>query len=188
MRATVLNDPALAKHAGRFVWLSIDTEKTQNAPFAKKYPIRASPSLYVIDPQKEAIALRWVGGANVSQLEKLFAQGERAVRGGARGAAEALAKADALYGEGKYAEAAPAYREAIRFQPVSGAPVMITLKRSGARVRIPARASYDLTGQPIEGNGVTPDEVINPTRADITARRDVALERAVAFVCPKGGC
>lgn len=121
MRAFVFTDKALAKHAGQFVWLSIDTEKAQNAPFSKKYPIRAWPSLYVIDPQKEAIALRWVGGANLSQLEKLFAQGERAVRGGARGAAEALAKADALYGEGRYAEAAPAYREAIRFQPVSGA-------------------------------------------------------------------
>ncbi len=119
MRAFVFTDRALAKHAGQFVWLSIDTEKTRNATFSTKYPIKAWPSIYVIDPDKETIALRWVGGATVGQLEKLFGQGERAVRGGRRGAEEALARADALYGEGKYAEAAPAYRSALKLLPVS---------------------------------------------------------------------
>ena len=117
MRAFVFTDKALAKHAGQFVWLSIDTEKKQNAEFSKRYPIRAWPSLYVIDPEKETIAIRWVGGATVGQLDKLFAQGERAVRGGPRGSQEALAKADALYGEGRYAEAVPAYRAALKLTP-----------------------------------------------------------------------
>src|SRR4030095_8736700 len=102
MRAFVFTDKALAKHAGQFVWLSIDTEKKQNAEFSKKYPIRAWPSLYVIDPGKETIAIRWVGGATAGQLEKLFAQGERAVRGGRKGGEEALARADALYAAGEY--------------------------------------------------------------------------------------
>ncbi len=75
--------------------------------------------MYVIDPAKETIVLRWVGGATVGQLEKLFADGERAVRGGARGAAQALAAADALYGKGQYAEAAPAYRDALKLIPLS---------------------------------------------------------------------
>ena len=44
MRAYVFTDPALAKHAGQFVWLSIDTEKTGNAEFLRKYPIKAWPS------------------------------------------------------------------------------------------------------------------------------------------------
>ena len=113
MRAFVFTDPALAKHAGQFVWLSIDTEKAANAAFSKKYPIKAWPSMYVIDPEKETIALRWVGGATVGQLEKLFAQGEQAVRRGRRGSGETLAKADDLYGAGKYAEAIPAYRDAL---------------------------------------------------------------------------
>src|SRR5215471_17327208 len=99
MRAYVFTDKALAKHAGQFVWLSIDTEKAQNAAFSRKYPIRAWPSLYVIDPAKEKIALRWVGGASVAQLEKLFADGTKAVRGSAGGGETALAKADALYGD-----------------------------------------------------------------------------------------
>ena len=117
MRAFVFTDKALAKHAGQFVWLSIDTEKAKNAPFTRKYPIRAWPSLYVIDPDKEKIALRWVGGATVAQLEKLFADGEAAVKGAGANSAEALAQADALYGEGRYAEAAGPYRSALRAMP-----------------------------------------------------------------------
>ena len=114
MRAYVFTDKALAKHAGQFVWLSIDTEKAKNAAFSKKYPIRAWPSLYVIDPAREKIALRWVGGATVPQLEKLFADGTKAVKGGAgAGSTTLLAKADALYGDGHYAEAGPAYQKTL---------------------------------------------------------------------------
>ena len=114
MRAYVFTDKALAKHAGQFVWLSIDTEKTKNAAFSKKYPIKAWPSFYVIDPAKERIALRWVGGATVTQLEKLFAEGTQAVKGNKAGSATALAQADVLYGEGRYREAAGAYRDALK--------------------------------------------------------------------------
>ena len=113
MRAYVFTDKALAKHAGQFVWLSIDTEKTKNAAFSKKYPIRAWPSFYVIDPAKERIALRWVGGATVAQLEKVLRDGTRAVQGSGATQETSLGKADALYGEGRYGEAAPAYRKAL---------------------------------------------------------------------------
>ncbi len=41
LRAYVFPDAALKKHAGRFVWLSIDTEKEKNAPFLARYPIEA---------------------------------------------------------------------------------------------------------------------------------------------------
>jgi tetratricopeptide (TPR) repeat protein len=114
MRAFVFTDKTLAKHAGQFVWLSIDTEKAKNAAFSRKYPIRAWPSLYVIDPDKEKIALRWVGGATVAQLEKLFADGKAAVKRTGADSAAALAQADALYGEGRYREAVGPYRDALR--------------------------------------------------------------------------
>ncbi|HEY2797170.1 MAG TPA: thioredoxin family protein [Thermoanaerobaculia bacterium] len=117
MRAFVFTDKALAKHAGQFVWLSIDTENAKNAAFSKKYPIRAWPSLYVIDPVREKIALRWVGGATVSQLEKLFADGTKAVKGSGTGSATLLAKADALYGDGHYAEAGEAYKKTLETLP-----------------------------------------------------------------------
>jgi tetratricopeptide (TPR) repeat protein len=118
MRAFVFTDKALAKHAGQFVWLSIDTEKSSNADFLKKYPVRVWPSMYIIDPAKEAIAIRWAGGATAGQLDKLFAQGERAVRGGRKGGEEALARADALYAKGDYEASIPAYREALKGIPV----------------------------------------------------------------------
>lgn len=63
-----------------------------------------------------------------------------------------------------------------------GAPVTITFARSGARLSIPARAAFDLGGEPIEGRGVAPDEPIAATRADVAARRDAALERALDWV------
>jgi hypothetical protein len=120
MRAFVFTDGALAKHAGQFVWLSIDTENSKNSAFIEKYPVRAWPSFYVIDPGTEKVALRWVGGATVAQLEKLFADGARAAGGSgarteqaaARRASEAVSRADALYGKGDYAGAAKAYAEA----------------------------------------------------------------------------
>ena len=119
MRAFVFTDKTLAKDASRFVWLSIDTEKKQNAAFTAKYPVKVWPSFYVIDPKSETITMRWVGGATVGQLEKLYTQAERAGTGGRKGAAESLARADGLYSAGKYAEAAPAYREALARTPVA---------------------------------------------------------------------
>lgn len=121
MRAFVFTDRSLAGRAGQFVWLSINTEKAKNAPFLKKYPITAWPSLYVIDPGRERIALRWVGGATLSQLSKLLDEG-RAVgkgrAGRARGGFEAvLTRADRLYGETYYAGAARAYREVLSKAP-----------------------------------------------------------------------
>ncbi len=107
MRAFVFTDKALARYAKQFVWLSVDTEKAQNADFVKRYPIRAWPSFYVIDPGKESISTRWVGGATVGQLEKLFAD-VRASR-----ADPVLARAAALYAAGDYAEAGKAYAQAL---------------------------------------------------------------------------
>jgi tetratricopeptide (TPR) repeat protein len=113
MKAFVFTDKALAPYAPRFVWLSIDTEKPQNAGFMKKFPIRAWPSFYVIDPQKETVALRWVGGATVAQLEKVFADGTKAAGGAGKSGGGELARADALYSAGDYAEAAKGYEKAL---------------------------------------------------------------------------
>jgi tetratricopeptide (TPR) repeat protein len=134
MRAYVFTDRALASEAGRFVWLEIDTEKAQNAPFKKQFPVVALPTMFIIDPATEKVALRWVGGATVPQLQKILDDGRTAVGGGkpatgtkpaankkSAAADAALVRADALYGEGKDVEAAQAYREALA-QAASGWP------------------------------------------------------------------
>src|SRR5258707_829663 len=98
MRAFVFTDKALERQAGRFVWLSINTEKRDNATLLGKFPVQAWPSFYVIDPVKEKVVLRYVGGATVPQLQHILDDGVRAAGGGKSRPAEALAQADALYG------------------------------------------------------------------------------------------
>lgn len=117
MKAYVFTDTALKRHAGQFVWLSLDTEKAQNAPYKKKYGVDAVPMYFVVDPKTERVALRWVGGATVPQLQKILADGLVAVKGGGRGVEEILARADRSYAEGDYAQAAVAYREALGSAP-----------------------------------------------------------------------
>jgi hypothetical protein len=119
MRAFVMTDKALERYAGRFVWLAVDTEDAKNAAFLKQYPIPVLPTLLVIDPKKESVALRYPGGATVSQLEKLLVDGERQVKGKGGIADEALLRADHLSSASKNAEAAAAYLEAVKAAPKS---------------------------------------------------------------------
>jgi tetratricopeptide (TPR) repeat protein len=112
MRAFVFTDKALERQAGRFVWLSVDTEKRENAAVLGKFPVKAWPSFYVIDPASEKIVFRWVGGATTPQIQRVLDDGARAARG-ASPAAAVLADADRLFADGKYAEAGTAYGQAL---------------------------------------------------------------------------
>src|SRR5688572_13649024 len=98
MRAYVFTDKSLASEARRFVWLDLDTEKAQNAAAKSKLSIQALPTFFIVDPNDERVALRWVGGASVSQLKQILDEGRLAVaRPGlpeGDGAAAALARAD----------------------------------------------------------------------------------------------
>jgi tetratricopeptide (TPR) repeat protein len=116
MRAFVFTDASLRRRAGQFVWLSIDTEKAGNAAFLEKYPIEAWPSFYVLDPAGK-VALKWVGGATVRQVDRILEDGRRAAAGRERGGEEVLAQADRLYGENKSAEAVEKYRLALAKAP-----------------------------------------------------------------------
>src|SRR6185295_17745723 len=101
MRAFVFTDPALAKHAGQFVWLAIDGEKAVNAEFRRRYRIPAYPTFYVIDPASGDVLVRWVGSASVKQFATLFDEQSAAYarRGTASNELNAtLARADSLYG------------------------------------------------------------------------------------------
>ena len=118
MRAYTWTDKALTRHAGRFVWLSLDMEKAVNAPARKQIGITAFPTLYVVDPSDGHVAIRWLGGASIAQLERLFDDGELAVKGGAKGPAlEALIAADRAYGAEKFADACTQYNRALSLAP-----------------------------------------------------------------------
>src|SRR5262249_7812534 len=64
----------------------------------------------------------------------------------------------------------------------SGAPLTLTLPKSGARVTVPAWAMFDLAGNPIEGRGVAPDEEATATRTDVVTRQDPVLQKALDWV------
>jgi tetratricopeptide (TPR) repeat protein len=117
MRAYVFTDEALARHAGRFVWLEINTDIPGNAGFMEKYPIENWPTLFIIDPREEKALVRFAGSATVPQLEKLLEDGERAYRGVVQGPETLLARGDAFYGEGKAAEAADTFAQALAEAP-----------------------------------------------------------------------
>lgn len=105
MKAFVFTDESLARHAGRFVWLSIDAEKEENAAFVDAYPIEGYPTLFVVDPRTEKPALRWLGSVTVAQLGKLLTDGELAVKGGGGALEERLAQADRAYAQKELAQA-----------------------------------------------------------------------------------
>ncbi|MEO8055791.1 MAG: hypothetical protein ABI768_11585 [Acidobacteriota bacterium] len=146
MRAFVFTDKALERQAGRFVWLSVNTEKRENAALLGKFPVKVWPSIYVIDAATEKIVLRWAGGVTTPQLLRLLDDGEKAARGKTAPGA-ALADADRLYADAKYAEAAVAYRKALETQK-PGAPsyartvesLLFSLSQSGQREACAATA------------------------------------------------
>lgn len=119
MRAFVFTDKSLERYAGRYVWLSIDTENPKNAPYLKKYPVNVWPSFFVIDPRSEKIIARWVGGASVAQVRKLLDDTMTTFEGKTKGLDERFARAEALYGEGKNTEAAKLYKELLSVAPPS---------------------------------------------------------------------
>lgn len=122
MRAFVFTDESLGRHARRFVWLEVNTEKRENAPVRKRFPVEALPTYLIVDPRDESVLLRWVGGATVPQLHAMLDEALAGYAGKkkeetAHPADLALARADKLYGQGNNADAAAAYREALSVAP-----------------------------------------------------------------------
>lgn len=118
MRAYVYTDKSLERYAGRFVWLSVNTENAKNAAFLKRYPIPALPTVLVLDPKRDSVALRYVGGANAAQVSSMLSDAEKTYRARGMSAADTLlAKADHLAAEGKHAEAAKTFEEAMSAGP-----------------------------------------------------------------------
>jgi tetratricopeptide (TPR) repeat protein len=116
MRAYVFTDKSLERYAGQFVWLSIDTEDAKNAAFLKAHPISVWPTLLILDPH-DKVVFRYAGGGTVPQIRKLLDDGRNAFRGSHSKADTLLVRADALAGQGKQAEAAKVFDEAIAAAP-----------------------------------------------------------------------
>src|SRR5215210_3429938 len=110
MKAYVFTDKSLGRYAGRFVWLSINTEDPKSANFLAKYPIPVLPTLLVLDAAGEGIVNRYVGGATVGQLKKLL---DDSLRKSDSEADKLVASADKLASDRKDAEAVKLYEAAL---------------------------------------------------------------------------
>lgn len=148
MKAYVFTDASLERYAGRFVWLSINTEDAKNAAFLKRYPIPALPTIVVLDPSRDAVALRYVGGASVAQVRKLLDEAESTVLARRQSRADSLlTKADRLASEGNQSDAVQLYIDAISLAPRSwkklgraSEALIYALSMTGDQARCAARA------------------------------------------------
>lgn len=110
MKAYVFTDASLARQAGRYVWLSIDIEAAESAPFLTAFSVPAVPTYFVLDGKDENAIIRWTGGTSVEGLHALLDEGVLAYAGEHD---ETLARADALYARGEFTEAADMYAEVL---------------------------------------------------------------------------
>lgn len=119
LRSYVFPDPALRQVAERFVWLSIDTERQENAAIVSKLGVRVLPTLYVIDPQSQQPILAWPGSLTAAELAQLLGDAASAVERGSNegAAAAALLRGHRAAAEGKFNEAVMSYRESLAAAP-----------------------------------------------------------------------
>jgi thioredoxin-like negative regulator of GroEL len=121
MKSYVFSDPALRRFAARFVWLSIDTEREQNAPVVSRLGVRVLPTFYVIEPATERAVVAWPGSLTVPELAELLDDAELAAKRGDAGgeAATAFLRGHQASADGNLREAIAAYRSALAAAPAS---------------------------------------------------------------------
>ena len=121
MRSYVFPDDALRPLGSRFVWLSIDTERAENAALVSKLGVRVLPTLYVVDPDTEQPVLAWPGSLTAAELSPLLEDAELAARhaGSEGAAAAALLRGHQAAAAGKTGDATVAYRECLAAAPAN---------------------------------------------------------------------
>ena len=119
LRSYVFPDPSLQRFSSRFVWLSLDTERDENAAVVSRLNVHVLPTLYVIEPASEKPVVAWPGSLTAPELADLLDDAAAAVsRGDAGGeAAAALLRGHQASAAGKLDEAITAYRAALAAAP-----------------------------------------------------------------------
>jgi predicted negative regulator of RcsB-dependent stress response len=125
MRAT-LADASLARYAGRFVWLKLDFDKTENAAFIARHGVTATPTFYVLDPHDEHATATQFGAMTLKELTAFLERGEQGMAARAKTPADdALAEGDQLLAGNKPVQAIAEYREALHL----GGPAWVQRER-----------------------------------------------------------
>jgi tetratricopeptide (TPR) repeat protein len=99
MKNFTMKEKPLGRVASKLVWIALDYDKPENAPFFARVPINAWPTYLVIDPKDDSVVARWLGTGTAEDMAGFF---EKAKRGSsdplsdAHRAIERRAYADAI--------------------------------------------------------------------------------------------
>ncbi|HEY6727851.1 MAG TPA: thioredoxin family protein [Polyangiaceae bacterium] len=74
MQAFVFTEPVLAPLADRVLFLALDTDKPENAPFLEQYEVSVWPSFFAIDPGSKRLIGYWPGSASLAELRDFVQQ------------------------------------------------------------------------------------------------------------------
>jgi len=74
MQAFVFTEPVLAPLAERVMFLALDTDKPENAPFLEQYTVNVWPSFFAIDPSSKRLIGYWPGSASLAELRDFVQQ------------------------------------------------------------------------------------------------------------------
>lgn len=113
MRAT-LADASLARYAGRFVWLDLDFDKTENQVFLQHHGVLSTPSFFILDSGERPVATQF-SAMSLPEVSGFLERGEKEALAANKSPAEtALSYGDELLAKDRLAEAAHAYRLVLR--------------------------------------------------------------------------
>jgi len=150
MHAYVFTDQALMKQAGQFAWLSVDFDNPKNAQFLDHFLVKGVPNFLLIDPKTEKAVMSWYGTVTVAQLQQLLEEKRAAMGKQATGGPEvAMAHGDQLNVEGKYLEAAAAFRQALD----TGGPQWPRFARAAESMML----AYELSNNRVQGTQAAMD-------------------------------
>ena len=100
------------------MWLSVDTEREENALIVSKLAVRVLPTLYVVESANESPLLAWSGSLTADELAELLEGTELSAHPSEGGAAAvALVHGQRASAAGHLQDAVRAYREALAVAP-----------------------------------------------------------------------
>jgi len=119
MRDVVLADPLLARFDGTYVFVALDTDRDESAPFLERYRMRVWPTFFVIAPDSGSVLAMHGGAMSIDETVALLDAGLAAKRAGPNAAPgpATLARAHQAYVERDFSRAASLYEDAATLLP-----------------------------------------------------------------------
>jgi len=114
MRVTLTNS-ALARYAGRFVWLELNFDSPANQEFLTVHAVSYTPSFYILDPTDEHPLATQLGAMNLDELLAFLERGETSFLAKVKSPQDIkLQKGDELLNRAQFTEAAKLFGEALK--------------------------------------------------------------------------